>query len=166
MRRSGFSVFIKYRQRRLGLKRFLPSFEDAAAFAEEMRKTRFHSSEDIYIVDEATGEVAPAPPSPIARSDGGGEPDHVLEGIERELEKTATALESLLRTRRELQEKLSALRAARMGSERTIAETFDEPSALEELPGNVSDAPVDPAAPELAKCPVDNGARAASGGGD
>jgi hypothetical protein len=114
MRRTGFSVFIKYRQRRLGLKRFLPSFDDAAAFAEEMRKTRFHSSEDIYIVDEASGEVVLAPPSPAPRDDASNSAaDPVLESVEGELDKTTRALENLLRTRRELEAKVAELRAAR-----------------------------------------------------
>jgi hypothetical protein len=179
MRRTGYSVFIKYRQRRLGLKRFLPSFEDAAAFAEEMRKTRFHSSEDIYIVDEATGEVVPAPPSPVQRRDDSltaSDADEALESVEDELERTTRTLESLMRTRRDLQDRVAALRAARVTASERSPSGANGLQEHELRPGSVPQAPEDEPHSDrslptdgLAKCSTGNGASArvsSSGNGD
>lgn len=70
-----FSVIVRWRGRRLTLRRGEPDLPTALAFAEAMRRDRFHDTDAVVVVDDATGAVvgtereavpprAPAEPPP------------------------------------------------------------------------------------------------------
>jgi hypothetical protein len=54
-----YSVYVRHRTSRLALKRST-SLEEARAFADEVRRLRFHDPEAVFVVDDVTGEEVPA----------------------------------------------------------------------------------------------------------
>jgi hypothetical protein len=120
VRHVGFSVFVKHRQRRLTLKRFLPTVEAARAFVDELRRHRFHAQDAIFVVDEATGAIvtmpsndgAPeAPPSsstavlgPVSSMTFEAHAGMMLAATEASLVETTATLRRLVRLRRELRQ--------------------------------------------------------------
>ncbi|HVY45684.1 MAG TPA: hypothetical protein VHB21_07385, partial [Minicystis sp.] len=123
------SVFVKHRQRRLTLKRFLPSADAAIEFAQELRRHRFHAQDAIFIVDESTGETVTLP-SPDAPLNGEAQPEAapvsaapkttrvshdprnaaLLTMVEAALEETSAALRALVHARRSLRHVAEELR--------------------------------------------------------
>ncbi len=69
-RRQTFSVFVRRGAKRLMLRRFVPDLEGAQAFADALRRDRFHDPEAVFIVDDLTrATVSEAPvalPTPDA----------------------------------------------------------------------------------------------------
>jgi hypothetical protein len=117
VRNTGFSVFVKHRQRRLTLKRFLPTVDAAKAFVDELRRHRFHAQDAIFVVDESTGSIVTMPstdavaePPPPPRSGETTLPSMsydahagmLLAAVEVSLDETAAVLHRLVRLRREL----------------------------------------------------------------
>lgn len=78
---ESYSVFVKFRHRRLTLMRRIPTLANASEFADRIRSLRFHDPESVFIVDDRSGEIvgcggriddgardrAPAPRSSAAR---------------------------------------------------------------------------------------------------
>jgi hypothetical protein len=52
-----YSVFAKFRHRRLTLMRRIPKLSAAIEFAERIRQLRFHDPDTVFIVDDRTGEI-------------------------------------------------------------------------------------------------------------
>jgi hypothetical protein len=118
VRNTGFSVFVKHRQRRLTLKRFLPTIDAAKSFVEELRRHRFHAQDAIFVVDESTGAVVTMPSSdvvveapPPANGPTSAPPPSMsfdahagmlLAAVEASLDETTVVLHRLVRLRREL----------------------------------------------------------------
>ncbi len=118
VRNTGFSVFVKHRQRRLTLKRFLPTVEAAKAFVEELRRHRFHAQDAIFVVDESTGAVVTMPSTeasvdapPLSVPPSSAAPPSLsfdahagmlLASVEASLVETTAVLHRLVRLRREL----------------------------------------------------------------
>jgi hypothetical protein len=55
-----YSVYVHRGRQRLTLKRSLP-LEEAQAFANELRRLRFHNPEAVVVVHDGTGEEVPSP---------------------------------------------------------------------------------------------------------
>jgi hypothetical protein len=125
VRHAGFSVFVKHRQRRLTLKRFLPTIEAAKAFVDELRRHRFHAQDAIFVVDEVTGSIVtmpssePAPEPPPSSDASAGPPSSMsfdahagmmLAAVEASLDETAATLRRLVKLRRELRQFAARLR--------------------------------------------------------
>jgi hypothetical protein len=93
-----FSVYARFRSRRLVLQRGIPTLARAVAFAERIKDTRFHDREMVFIVDDATGEEIDDGALP-ASSDSR---DAALQDLDRRLlalaaRATADALQALRR---------------------------------------------------------------------
>jgi hypothetical protein len=54
---ESYSVFVKFRHRRLTLMRRIPTLANATEFAERIRSLRFHDPDSVFIVDDRTGEI-------------------------------------------------------------------------------------------------------------
>jgi hypothetical protein len=52
-----YSVFAKFRHRRLTLMRRIPKLSSAIEFAERIRQLRFHDPDTIFIVSDKTGQI-------------------------------------------------------------------------------------------------------------
>jgi hypothetical protein len=61
-----YGVFVHFRNRRLSLRRGLPTLDDAVAFMREIRTIRFHNHKDVFIVREPDGATVPEPEAPIS----------------------------------------------------------------------------------------------------
>jgi hypothetical protein len=52
-----YSVFAKFRKKRLTLMRRIPHLSNAIEFAERIRQLKFHDRHAVFIVHEGTGEI-------------------------------------------------------------------------------------------------------------
>src|SRR5690348_6350508 len=65
-RATTYSVFVRFKHRRLTLARGLASLERAIAFASGLRQQRFHDPEAVMVIDDAKGEAVPFTSAPPA----------------------------------------------------------------------------------------------------
>lgn len=74
MKKATYSVFVRFRRKRLILKRSV-SYDEAVQFVEQARRERIHAKDDVILVEDATGMVVTGPPdsgvSPSARACAG-----------------------------------------------------------------------------------------------
>jgi hypothetical protein len=52
-----YSVFVKFKHRRLTLRRKIPNLSAAIQFADDIRAVRFHDPESVFVVLDRTGEI-------------------------------------------------------------------------------------------------------------
>jgi hypothetical protein len=140
VKRSGYSVFVTYRKRRLTLKRGLPTLEAAARFTEELKRSRFHERDDIIIVDERSGEtvVLPTAEAP-ARAPDPAETDARLRLIAQALEQAERAFRKLARVRRELRGTAELLGMGR-GERDVLAEAGEDQGHVAPRPSGLRKA--------------------------
>lgn len=51
-----YSIFVRFRKSRLPLARGIDSFESALQRLESFRRERLHGRDDVFIVDDASGQ--------------------------------------------------------------------------------------------------------------
>jgi len=62
---ASYSVFVRFRRKRLTLSRGIRSLDAALAFADRLRRERFHDPDSILVIDDRSGEaVCPSVPRP------------------------------------------------------------------------------------------------------
>jgi hypothetical protein len=59
-----YGVFVRFRQKRLALRRGIPCIEDAVAIAEALRAERLHGRDDVFVARERDGEAVTAADEP------------------------------------------------------------------------------------------------------
>lgn len=108
-----YSVFAKFRHRRLTLRRRIPSLSAAIAFAGEIRRIRFHDPESVFVVRDRTGELVEevgVALRAVSRGDEGRGPAPAERVDRSELLGAEQALERTIERARAAQRAIPALR--------------------------------------------------------